>query len=165
MSINEILLHPFSLGLALGLVFLLLATIRLWGLKRELARYRRLLSDKLEADAESHVKSKREREQLARENENLKAKVHSLSQLPDRRDLRDLEVYARAEKKLTIEVPGFAQAWERAKSEAAGDLADEETGNSLPGRVFRKLFGNRPAAQTDSQPARKGLIESSEKPE
>lgn len=161
MSMTEILVHPFTLGLALGLVLLLFAVVRLIGVKTELARYRRLLSDKLEADAEAQVKSKKEREALTRENENLKSKVHSLSQLPDRRDLRDLEVYARAEKKLTIDVPGFAQAWERAKSDAQNEIREEESGNSLPGRVFRKLFTNQSAGSRNE----KSLIHADGKPE
>ncbi len=145
MDWQAILLHPFTLGLALGLLLTAIVLLRLWGLKRELARYKRLLSDKLEVDAENQIKSKKQHETLQKENENLRSKVQSLSQLPDRQELRDLEVFARAEKKLTIDVPGFAQAWERAKNDAANEIHGEEHGDSLPGRVFRKLFKSEPA--------------------
>ncbi len=137
----QILTHPFSLGLGLGLVFTVLAVFRLWGAKRELARYKRLLSDKLEAEAEASVRGRQEREKLARENENLKAHVQALQQLPDRSMARDLEVYARAERRLILQVPGFAQAWETAKQEVLTEIEGQEAGAGLPRKVFRKLFG------------------------
>ncbi len=154
----SVMMHPFTLGLALGLLLAAILLFRMWGIKRELARYKRLLSDKLEVDAEHQIQVKKEHQILVKENEHLRSKVQSLSQLPDRRELRDLEVFARAEKKLTIDVPGFAQAWERAKDAAASELNDEEKGNSIPTRVFRKLLHSEPDKK--QSPGSK-LIESS----
>ena len=54
---------------------------------------------------------------------------------------RELEIFARAEKTMMINAPGFASAWETAKSAAHGELQDEERGKSLPKRIFRKFFG------------------------
>ena len=54
---------------------------------------------------------------------------------------RELEIYARAEKQMMINAPGFAPAWELAKHNSTAQLSEEERGNSLPQRLFRKLVG------------------------
>ena len=48
----------------------------------------------------------------------------------------------RAEKHMMMNAPGFAPAWEMAKSQAAASLQTEETGQSIPQRIFRKLLGS-----------------------
>ena len=139
---NEILLHPFSLGLGLGLIFAALAFYQYLRLKGELTRFKRHLSDKLEIEADLLKKMKNEQEGLRKENENLRVKVGGLNDLPDRKVQRDLEVYARAEKRMLVSVPGFAPAWENAKSAAISELEDEEAGKSLPKKVFARFFGS-----------------------
>ena len=37
-------------------------------------------------------------------------------------------------------LPGFAQAWEKAKEGALGEIEGEEAGKSLPRRIFKKFF-------------------------
>lgn len=140
---TDLLIHPFTLGFGLGVVFLLLALYQLFRTKGELKRYKRHLSDKLEIEADAMKKVKKERESLLKENENLRVKVASLGDLPERRIQRDLEVYARAERRMLVSVPGFAPAWESAKAEAVSDLEEEEAGRSLPKRVFGKWFGGQ----------------------
>jgi hypothetical protein len=71
----------------------------------------------------------------------LRVKVNALNELPDRKIQRDLEVYARAEKRMLITVPGFAPAWENAKTEAQSELVEEEHGKVTPKRIFARLFG------------------------
>jgi cell division protein FtsB len=154
---NSIFLQPFALGLYLGLVFTALAAYRVIRLKLELGSYKRHLSDKLEIEAEQLHKIKREQETLRKENENLRIKVASLNENPDKRACRDLEVFARAEKRMLVSVPGFAPAWEGAKSAALSEIQDEEAGKNTPKSVFSKIFGgsvegNAPAKTlTDSQ--------------
>lgn len=138
---KDIFLSQFALGFYLGLVFVVLALYNYVRLKGELGRFRRHLSDKLEIEAETMKKIKGEQENLRRENESLRIKVNALNELPDRKLQRDLEVYARAEKKMLVQVPGFAPAWETAKSEAHTELMEEETGRSAPRRIFSRLFG------------------------
>ena len=137
----ELFLHPFALGFYLGLVFVILSLYNYFRLKGELSRFRRHLSDKLEIEAETMKKIKLDQENLRRENESLRIKVNALNELPDRKLQRDLEVYARAEKKMLIQVPGFAPAWETAKAEAHTELVEEEGGRSAPRRIFSRLFG------------------------
>ena len=138
---QDTLTSPFALGFYLGLVFVILAVYHLFRLRGELARFRRHLSDKLEIEAETMKKIKTDQEGLRKENESLRIKVNALNELPDRKLQRDLEVYARAEKKMLISVPGFAPAWETAKAESHTELVEEESGRSAPRRIFSRLFG------------------------
>ena len=137
----EIFNSPFAWGFYLGLFLCFLALYNYFRLKGEMGRFRRHLSDKLEIEAETMKKIKGEQEVLRKENETLRIKVNALNELPDRKMSRDLEVYARAEKKMLVQVPGFAPAWETAKSEAHTELVEEETGRSAPRRIFSRLFG------------------------
>ncbi|MDB6153510.1 MAG: hypothetical protein JWL90_1963, partial [Chthoniobacteraceae bacterium] len=101
----------------------------------------RHLSDKLEIEADAMKKTRLDLESLRKENETLRVKVNALNELPDRKIQRDLEVYARAENRMLINVPGFAPAWENAKTEAHGELVEEEHGKVTPKRIFARLFG------------------------
>ncbi len=138
---SELFLDRFALGFYLGFVFLLIALYNLFKIKGELSRFRRHLSDKLEIEAETMKKVKTDQETMRRENESLRIKVNALNELPDRKLQRDLEIYARAEKKMLVQVPGFAPAWETAKAEAHTELMEEESGRSAPRRIFSRLFG------------------------
>lgn len=141
MTTTQILANPFTWGLGLGLLFTVLALYNYVRLKGELGRFRRHLSDKLEIEAETMKKIKGDQETLRRENEGLRIKVNALNELPDRKLQRDLEVYARAEKKMIMQAPGFAPVWETAKGEAHTELMEEESGRSAPRRIFSRLFG------------------------
>ncbi len=98
-------------------------------------------------------KIKQEQETLRRENESLRIKVNALNETPDRKLQRDVEIYARAEKRMLLNVPGFAPAWETAKSEAHNELAEEEGGRKAPKRIFQRLFGGSGTSQ-NALPAR-----------
>jgi hypothetical protein len=138
---QDLLTSQFALGFYLGLVFLVICLYNLIRIKGELSRFRRHLSDKLEIEAETMKKIKADQETMRRENESLRIKVNALNELPDRKLQRDLEIYARAEKKMLVQVPGFAPAWETAKAEAHTELMEEESGRSTPRRIFSRLFG------------------------
>lgn len=141
MTTQEIFQHPVAIGFYLGSIFTIITAYNYLRLKGEMSRFRRHLSDKLEIEADTMKKVKNELETLRKENESLRVKVNALNEVPDRKVLRDLEVYARAEKRMLISVPGFAPAWETAKSEAHSELSGEETGKNAPKRIFARLFG------------------------
>jgi len=151
---KEIFLSPFALGFYLGCVFLLLALYQLLKLKGEFRRYRSYLSDKLQIEAESMQRIKAEQETLRKENENLRVKVNSLNDTSERKLQRDLEIFARAEKRMLISAPGFAPAWETAKNEAHHDLGEEESGKAQPKRIFARLFGGGAGTATVALPAK-----------
>ena len=152
----HILFEPFSLGLELGLFLVALALWRLVRLKMEFGRFKQHLSDRIELEAGSATKVKKELENLRRENEQLRIRVAAFNGMPEGRLQQDLEVYARAEKRMLVNVPGFAPAWENAKAAAQAELAEEDAGRSLPKRVFSRLFGSSgpkdalPAPPTDT---------------
>ena len=154
MNIQELLTREFAWGFYLGCVFLLIAAYNYLRLKGELGRFRRHLSDRLEIEAETMKKMKGDVETLRKENESLRVKVNALNEQPDRKIQRDIEVFARAEKRMLLGVPGFAPAWETAKSEAHGELAEEEAGRAAPKRIFARLFGG--GSSQAALPARDG---------
>jgi hypothetical protein len=138
---KSIFVKDFAFGCYFASIFTILALYHLLRVKGELARFRRHLSDKLEIEADSMKKMKAEMETFRKENESLRVKVNALNELPERKIQRDLEIYARAEKRMLLNVPGFAPAWETAKSEAHNDLSEEEAGKSQSKRLFSRLFG------------------------
>ncbi len=148
--IKSILSHWFTWGLILGLIFTGISMWNHWKTRMEFRRYRRLLSDKFELEADHYTKLKHERETLASENENLRLKVGNTKDQPAKELERELEIYARAEKMMMINAPGFAAAWETAKSKAMQELSEEERGKSLPQRIFKKLRGG--TAETAKHP-------------
>ena len=149
---KDFLLQPFALGFYAGGVFLLIAFYHLFRLKLEHRRYRRMLSDKMDIDAVAVSKQKTELESLRKENENLRVKVQALTVQPEQKLARDLEIFARAEKKMTIAAPGFASPWEQAKQAAHQELAEEESGKAAPRTLFQRFFGGASSEQPRTLP-------------
>ena len=141
---HDHLFWGLGVGLLLGLIGIVLALLRLWETRREVGRLRRHLADKMELEADATNRLKADLQNLKSQNENLRMKVSGLSQLPDRKQQRDLEVYARAERYMVSQSPGFPAIWEQAKQVAVGELETEEQGHSLPRRVFNALINRSP---------------------
>ncbi len=139
-TILTIFKAPFTWGLLLGLLFFGMTLWNYWKVKLEFSRYRKHLSDKMEIEADQFTKIKSDKEKLAQENENLRIKVGSTKDSPSKELERELEIFARAEKAMILNAPGFAQAWESAKSVAMDEVLEEERGKSLPRRIFRKFL-------------------------
>ena len=135
-----------GIGVVLGLIGVTFALLRLWDTKGEVKRLKRHLAEKLELEAEATSRLRQDLQEMKRQNENLRIKVANLNQYPDKRLQRELEVYARAEKFMVSNSPGFPAVWEEAKRNAITGLQDEETGRSLPKRVFNALL-NRPTTK------------------
>jgi hypothetical protein len=144
---HDHLFWGLGVGLLLGLIGIVLALLRLWETRREVGRLRRHLADKMELEADATNRLKADLQNLKSQNENLRMKVASLGQLPDRKQQRDLEVYARAERYMVSQSPGFPAVWEQAKQTAVGELEIEEQGHSLPRRVFNALLNRSPKAE------------------
>ncbi len=141
-SLKDFLSSHFVWGLALGLLFFVLSAWGHFKTKREYRRYRRHLSDKLELEARQYEVIRKEKETLTKENENLRLRIGQLSEKPDQKVMRDLEIITRAEKRMMVQAPGFAGAWETAKAAAADEVSSEDQGRSLPKRLFSRLFGS-----------------------
>src|SRR6201997_3325853 len=150
---NDHFFWGLGVGILLGVIGIILAVIRLWEAHRELGRLRRHLADKLELEADATNRLKGDLQNLKSQNENLRMKGSSLSQTPDRKQQRDLEVYARAERYMVSQSPGFPAIWEQAKTLAMGELETEEQGQSLPRRVFNALLNRTSKTdERDGQP-------------
>ena len=149
---KDFLLQPFALGFYTGGVFLLIAFYHLFRLKLEHRRYRRMLSDKMEIDAAAVSKQKAELESLRKENENMRVKVQALTGQPEQKLAREVEIFARAEKKMTVAAPGFAAPWEQAKQAAHQELAEEESGKAAPRTLFQRFFGTSVPEHVPSLP-------------
>lgn len=138
---QEFLTHPFALGFYTGCILLVIALYHHFKLKMEHSRYKRMLSDKLEIEANTMSKLKAELDGVKKENENLRIKVQTQSESGDSKNVRDLEIYARAEKKMMVAAPGFAGPWEQAKQAAYQELGEEDSGKAAPKRFFQRFFG------------------------
>jgi hypothetical protein len=151
--LNDHFFWGLGVGFFLGLIGIVLTILRLWEARREATRLRRHLADKLELEADATNRLKADLSNLKSQNENLRMKVSSLSQTPDRKQQRDLEVYARAERYMVSQSPGFPAVWEQAKRVAVGELETEEQGQSIPRRVFNALLNRSPKAdERERQP-------------
>ena len=139
--IKELLSKPLFWGFLIGFALCVLSMAAHYKTKRELKRLKGHLSDKLEIEAEKMGDLKGQIETLKSENENLRLKIGSGRSHNDKLDLeRELEIFARAERKMNSMVPGFPPAWEKAKERSAEELLEEERGKSIPRRIFRRFF-------------------------
>lgn len=137
-----ILSHPAFWGFCGGFFFFVLSFFSHWKTKREFRRFQKHLGDKLELEAKQYEQVRAEKEAIAKENENLRIRISQLNERPDQRVNRELETLVRAEKRMIVNAPGFAPAWETAKSEAAHDMEEEEKGKSIPKRILSRFFTN-----------------------
>ena len=148
---KDILTHPAAFGFYAGMIFFGIASYHLICLKLEHNRYKRMLSDKLEIEANTMSKMKQELEAVKKESENLRIRVQSATDNGDGKLGRDLEIFARAEKKMMVAAPGFAGPWEQAKQAAYQELNDEESGKAQPKRFFQRFFGGAVQATNSNQ--------------
>lgn len=140
-TVKTVISAPFFWGFLVGFFLCVLSLVAHMKTKRELKRLKGHLSDKLEIEAEKMSEMKDKIDELKNENENLRMKVNTGRVQSDQQALeRELEIYARAEKGMVVNAPGFAQAWEKAKEAALTELEAEEAGKSLPRRIFKKFF-------------------------
>ena len=141
LHLNSTHLYALGLGFVVGFFLFLLSFRAHWKTNGEFKRYKKMLSDKMELEQKQIIDLTSERDRLTKDNENLRVKVVQLNERTDNKVNREMEIYARAEKQMMINAPGFAPAWELAKHSAQNQLTEEERGNSLPQRLFRKLIG------------------------
>ena len=153
---KDILLHPFALGFYTACIFLCIALYHLLRVKSEYAtsqaRNKELQSNHFEIQTETLANLKGERDSLRKENENLRMKVQAMSVQPDQKLARDLEIFARAERRMTVAAPGFASPWEQAKQDAHHEIVDEEAGKARPRTLFQRFVGGALPSGGSEQP-------------
>lgn len=105
--LNNYFYWGLAIGVGLGLIAIIFGIMRLWEIKAEVKRLKRHLADKLELEADATSRLRQDLQDLKQQNENLRIKVANLNQFPDKRLQRELEIYARAERFMVSNSPGF----------------------------------------------------------
>jgi uncharacterized membrane protein YciS (DUF1049 family) len=125
-------LKPFLIGLYIGLLGCLVIYIRskIKGrkFKKEIGRLKQHIQTKLEIEAETTERTKKNIEDLKSQVENLKISLQAYYEKPGRREIRQLHVYQKAVDILTEKAPGFAQSWLSALKESEGEIRKTEKG-------------------------------------
>jgi len=150
---TEILKHPFTWGLLLGL----LIAIFIWksgytarrnmarDLKRvegELTNLQTHLNTQLKITASGNESLQAELETLRKQNEILRVNQAALQQKPGRAEQRLLQVQEIAIRTMREQAPGFAPAWEKALRQGETELDSAESGfKKLARRVIPGLGG------------------------
>lgn len=121
-----------AIAVVAPLVIYFWALFKLGGLRREkdnyIAKLKDQLSLKMDLEAETLNKLKSEREDLARQNEELRIKVQEYRQKPGRDALRQLQITERALGLVHERAPGFGTAWQNSLKEAQGEMEKSEKG-------------------------------------
>jgi hypothetical protein len=138
--IPDWLTHHFALGLYTGLGIALVVRVQLFLARRDLRKSDQSQLSQMKTLTEAFHRLQEELKAAQSESENLRVKIQSLMQTPERQKLRLLEVLNRAEQRLTVSAPGFAPAWQTAKNEATAELEEEERGKIAPKQVLHQLL-------------------------
>jgi len=105
--------------------------------KKELKEYKEHLDRQMKITDAGNSTLVTELESIKKENENLRISVKTLGQKPGRAELRLLNIYDAALRKMMSQAPGFSSAWENSLQEAEREYEANETGlKSIVGKVF-----------------------------
>jgi hypothetical protein len=128
-SINLISL---GIGLAIGLVtaiyFWFRANIRSRQLRKEIARQKQMLQDRLEVEMESAAAMRNKLKDLEELNSNLRQSIETLSHKATRQELQQLAIYQKAIDMLSSQSPGFGPAWQNVLQASREELAGYQSG-------------------------------------
>jgi len=108
------------------------------GYKKELQEYKEHLNRQMKITNEGSKTQEAELAKLKKENENLRISVQSLGQKPGRAELRLLNIYDGALRKMQMKAPGFSSAWEMALQESESEYEANEKGFKS---IIKKVFG------------------------
>ncbi len=115
------------------------------GHKRELKEYKEHLNRQMKITDLGNKNLEQDLEKFKKENENLRISVKTLGQKPGRAELRLLNIYDGALRKMMLKAPGFSSAWEVALQEAEREYEDNEKGfKSIIKKVFGPSITHRP---------------------
>ncbi len=129
-------LVSLAIGVVIGIVLYgIKSFFTTAGLKKELKEYKDHLQRQMKLTQDGTKQLEKENEKLKSENENLRISVKTLSQKPGRHEIRLLNVYDMAIRKMNAKAPGFAQGWELSLQEAEKEYEERESG--LKGAIKR----------------------------
>jgi len=157
--LNEEQIPPFLIGLAIGLVLLVIMYIREQIKRgkqgRQIKDLKKHLQQKLEIEADALDHKKKELEKLRKENENLRISLQSLAQKPGRREVINLQVYQKAISIVSEVAQGFAPMWQKALREAEQEVEAIEAGKQpFIKKIIPLNFLGISSGKTDSEEER-----------
>lgn len=106
--------------------------------KKELKEYKEHLNRQMKLTNEGSKNLEEELTALKKENENLRISVQTLGQKPGRAELRLLNIYDGALRKMMLKAPGFSSAWEISLQESEREYEENEKGLKS---IMKKVFG------------------------
>ena len=105
--------------------------------KKELKEYKDHLDRQMKITNAGNEALVKELEAMKKEAENLRISVQTLNQKPGRAELRLLNIYDAALRKMMSQAPGFSTAWENSLQEAEREYEANESGlKSIVSKVF-----------------------------
>jgi len=117
------------IGLVVGIVLYgVKSFFTVSSLKKELNEYKDHLQRQMKLTQDGTKKLEEDNLKLKSENENLRISVKTLSQKPGRNEIRLLNIYDLAIRKMNAKAPGFAQGWELSMQEAEKEYEERESG-------------------------------------
>jgi len=114
--------------------------------KKELAEFQDHLNRQMKITGQGHKNLEVDLEKLRKENENLRISVKTLGQKPGRAEVRLLNIYDGALRKMMLNAPGFSGAWEASLQEAEREYEENEKGFKS---IIKKVFSPSIAHNTD----------------
>jgi len=120
------------------------------GYKKDIKQYQEHLNRQMKITNEGNKNLEQDLEKLKKENENLRISVQTLGQKPGRAELRLLNIYDSALRKMQMKAPGFSSAWEMSLQESEAEYEASEKGFKS---IIKKVFGPSLTQSTQSLPS------------
>ena len=148
--IMEMFIYGLCVGLVVAAVVAVVSVSRVSKAKAEgkaeAERYKRMLSDRMELEAEGLKKVKDGNEELRKMNENLRVSLLALRDKPGRKEMQRLQILQKAADRLTLNSPGFGPVWQAALKESEEEFQKVYTGvipflkRHIPGRTDAEVI-------------------------
>ena len=163
MNFQEIIQHPFTWGLLLGLLvagFILknAFTAKL-GMRREIKKMEKEqrelqshLNIQMKITASGNDSLTKEIDSLKAQNENLRINLATLQTKPEKSEQRQFRIQEMAVRSMREQAPGFAGAWEKAVRQAEAEIESAESGFT---KLMRKVvpgLGNSSKPTVEESP-------------
>ncbi len=116
------------------------------GYKKEIKEFKEHLNRQMKITNEGSKNLEDELKTLKKENESLRISVQTLGQKPGRAEVRLLNIYDAALRKMLLRAPGFSSAWEMSLQEAESEYEANEKGFKS---IIKKVFS--PSLSQQSQ--------------
>ena len=157
LSYYPFLMQEFLIGLGIGLVVAAIASLylstRIGRVRKEkeeeIARFKDMLSARMELESEGLKKVREENEELKKANENLRVSLMAMREKPGRKEAQKLQIMQKAVDRLMLNSPGFATAWQVEMHDSEEEFQKMYSGivpfikRHIPGRSEAQLVDAR----------------------